>query len=148
MLRRYLIGMFGIVVVAALLAWPAIALVLHLPFALLLALLTGLLELVPVLGPVASAGIVGLLSLEQHGLWAVIAFAAYVTVFRVVIDRLIGPVILGRAVSLHPVVVIFALLAGGLVLGMAGILLAVPVAASVKIVLDYYYSHPMRGARS
>jgi predicted PurR-regulated permease PerM len=71
-----------------------------------------------------------------------------VTVFRVVIDRLIGPVILGRAVSLHPVVVIFALLAGGLVLGMAGILLAVPVAASVKIVLDYYYSHPMRGARS
>ena len=67
------------------------------------------------------------------------------TVYRVAIDRLIGPVILGSAVSLHPVVVIFAFLAGGLFLGIAGIILAVPVAASVKIVLDYYYSHPMRG---
>jgi predicted PurR-regulated permease PerM len=147
MLRRYLIGLLGIVIAGTLVAWPAIALVLHLPFALLLSLLTGVLELVPVFGPVASAGIVGLLSLEQHGLWAVIAFAIYVTVYRVVIDRLIGPIILGKAVSLHPVVVIFVFLAGGLFLGIAGIILAVPVAAAVKIVLDYYYSHPMRGER-
>lgn len=148
MLRRYLLGLLGIVVAATALAWPAIALVLHLPYALLLSLLTGVLELLPVLGPAASAGIVGLLSLEQHGLWAVVAFAVYVTVFRVVIDRLIGPIILGKAVSLHPVVVIFAFLAGGLFLGIAGVILAVPVAAAVKIVLDYYYSHPMRGKRS
>jgi predicted PurR-regulated permease PerM len=148
MLRRYLVGLLGIVVAATLLAWPAIALALHLPYALLLSLLTGVLELLPVLGPAASAGIVGLLALEQHGLWAVVAFAIYVTVFRVVIDRLIGPIILGKAVSLHPVVVIFAFLAGGLFLGIAGVILAVPAAAAVKIVLDYYYSHPMRGTRS
>ena len=145
MLRRYLLGLLGIVVAATLLAWPAIALVLHLPYALLLSLLTGVLELLPILGPAASAGIVGLLSLERHGLWAVVAFAAYVTVFRVVIDRLIGPIILGKAVSLHPVVVIFAFLAGGLFLGIAGVVLAVPAAAAVKIVLDYYYSRPTRG---
>lgn len=147
MLRRYLLGLLGIVIAATLLSWPAIALVLHLPYALLLSLLTGVLELLPVLGPAASAGIVGLLSLEQHGLWAVVAFAVYVTVFRVVIDRLIGPIILGKAVSLHPVVVIFAFLAGGLFLGIAGVILAVPVAAAVKIVLDYYYSRPTRGER-
>jgi predicted PurR-regulated permease PerM len=148
MLRRYLLGLLGIVIAGAALAWPAIALVLHLPFALLLSLLTGVLELLPVIGPAASAGIVGLLSLEQHGLWPVIAFALYVTVYRVVIDRLIGPIILGQAVSLHPVVVIFAFLAGGMFLGIAGVVLAVPVAATVKIVLQHYYSQPTHGERS
>jgi predicted PurR-regulated permease PerM len=47
-------------------------------------------------------------------------------------------------VRLHPVVVIFVFLAGWLVLGFVGVVLAVPAAASVKIVLDYYYSRPMR----
>ncbi len=144
MLRRYIVGMFGIVVAGTLIAWPALALVLRLPFAFLLALLTGILELVPVVGPAASAGIVGLLAIERNGLWAAVAFAAYVTVFRIVIDRLIGPVILGAAVRLHPVVVIFVFLAGWLVLGFVGVVLAVPAAAAVKIALDYYYSHPMR----
>lgn len=62
----------------------------------------------------ASAVLIGLLALEQHGLWAVIAFAIYVTVFRLLIDRVVGPLVLGHAVRLHSTVVIFAFLAGGL----------------------------------
>jgi predicted PurR-regulated permease PerM len=143
-LRRYIAGLFAIVVFATILSWIAIRFALGLPFALLLALLTGLLELIPVLGPMVSATLVGLLALEQHGLWAVVAFAVYVTIFRLLIDRLVGPVILGRAARLHPVVVIFAFLAGGLFLGIAGVILAVPVAASIKVVLDHYYSQPTR----
>jgi predicted PurR-regulated permease PerM len=144
MLRRYLAGLFVIVIFATAMAWVAIDLVLDLPFSFLLALLTGLLELIPVLGPMVSAAVVGLLSLEQHGFWAVLAFAAYVTAFRLLIDRVVGPVVLGHAVRLHPTVIMFAFLAGGLSLGVAGVILAVPVAASVKIVLAHYYSRPSR----
>jgi predicted PurR-regulated permease PerM len=93
-----------------------------------------------------SAALVGLLALERHGFWAVVAFAVYVTVFRLLIDRVVGPVVLGRAAQLHPTVVMFAFLAGGLFLGVAGVILAVPVAASVKVVLEHYYSQPTRRA--
>jgi predicted PurR-regulated permease PerM len=144
MLRRYITGLLIIVALATLMSWLAIAYLLHLPFAFLLGLLTGLLELIPVLGPMLSATIVGLLALTEHGFWAVIAFAIYVTLFRLAIDRLFGPIILGRAVSVHPTVVMFAFLAGGLFLGIPGVILAVPVAAAVKIVLEHYYAHPMR----
>jgi predicted PurR-regulated permease PerM len=147
LLRRYLGGLFVIFVFASALSWIAIRFALHLHFALLLGLLTGLLELIPVLGPMASATLVGLLSLEQHGFWAVVAFAVYVTIFRLLIDRVVGPLILGQAARIHPVVVMFAFLAGGLFLGVAGVILAVPVAASVKVVLAHYYSQPTRGAR-
>lgn len=147
MLRRYITGLVIIVALATLISWLAIAFLLHLPFAFLLALLTGLLELIPVIGPMLSAGIVGLIALTEHGFWAVIAFAAYVTLFRLAIDRVFGPIILGRAVRIHPTVVMFAFLAGGLALGVPGVILAVPVAASVKIVLDHYYAHPMRRVR-
>ncbi len=147
MLRRYLVGLSIIVVIATGMSWLAIRFALGLPFAFLLALLTGLLELIPVLGPMISAGLIGLLSLEQHGLWAVVAFAIYVTAFRLVIDRVLGPVVLGHAAKLHPTVVIFAFLAGGLFLGVAGVILAVPVAAGVKIVLEHYYAQPMQGQR-
>jgi predicted PurR-regulated permease PerM len=143
-LRRYLVGLFAIFVFATIVSWLAIRFALGLPFALLLGLLTGLLELIPVIGPMISATLVGLLALEQHGFWAVVVFAVYVTVFRLLIDRVVGPVVLGKAARIHPVVVMFAFLAGGLFLGVPGVILAVPVAASVKIVLAHYYSQPTR----
>lgn len=143
-LRRYLGGLLVIFIFASVVSWFAIRFLLNLPFAVLLALLTGLLELIPVIGPMASATMVGLLALEKHGFWAVLAFAVYVTIFRLLIDRVVGPVVLGRAARLHPTVVMFAFLAGGLFLGVAGVILAVPVAAAVKIVLEHYYSQPTR----
>jgi predicted PurR-regulated permease PerM len=142
LLQRYLLGLLVIVAFATMLSWIAIRFALGLPFALLLALLTGLLELIPVLGPMASATLVGLLALERHGFWAVVAFAAYVTVFRLLIDRVVGPLVLGRAARLHPVVVMFAFLAGGLLLGVIGVILAVPVVAVAKVVLEHYYAQP------
>lgn len=144
MLRRYLVGLLIIFVFASITTWAFIQFVLHLPEPVLLGLITGAFEMIPVIGPAASATLIGLLSLEQHGVWALVAFAVYVTSFRLIIDRLLGPVVLGAAARLHPVIVMFALLAGGLVLGVVGVILAVPVAATVKIVLQHYYSQPMR----
>lgn len=144
LLQRYLLGLVAIVIFATILSWLAIRFALGLPFALMLGLLTGILELVPVLGPMTSAALVGLLALQRNGFWAVVAFAAYVTAFRLLIDRVVGPLILGRAARLHPVVVMFAFLAGGLLLGAIGVILAVPVAAIAKVVLEHYYAQPTR----
>jgi predicted PurR-regulated permease PerM len=51
-------------------------------------------------------------------------------------DQIVMPLVLGRAVDLHPLVVIFAVLAGSALLGVLGTLIAVPVAASIKVILD------------
>jgi predicted PurR-regulated permease PerM len=60
-------------------------------------------------------------------------------VLRQVEDQLVMPIIVGRAVHVHPLVTIFAVLAGEKIAGVLGMILAVPVAATVKVVLDYAY---------
>jgi predicted PurR-regulated permease PerM len=69
-LRRYLIGIRVVVFYAALVAWIGFGAVFHLPNAVLLALPVGILELIPVIGPFASATIVGLIAIQQSGIWA------------------------------------------------------------------------------
>jgi predicted PurR-regulated permease PerM len=59
------------------------------------------------------------------------------TVLRHLEDYLVIPAVIGRIVKLHPAVVIFALLTGGAVFGLLGVLLAVPVAATARLVLIY-----------
>ncbi len=123
-------------------SWVVLALILRIPHAALLALATGLLELVPVIGPVASAALVSGAAVAQGGVWLLLAFLVFYTVLRLVIDQVVGPLILGRAVRLSPVVILFALLAGGALYGPLGVLLAVPAAATLKIVLATYYDEP------
>jgi predicted PurR-regulated permease PerM len=62
---------------------------------------------------------------------------------RQAIDQVVGPIVLGRAVRLPPVAVIFAFLAGGALLGLLGLLLAIPAAALFKLLLDTYYALPI-----
>ncbi len=66
-------------------------------------------------------------------------FLAFYIALRLSIDQVVGPLVLGRAVELHPVVIIFAFLAGGVLFGALGVLLAVPFAAAIKTVLSVYY---------
>ena len=58
---------------------------------------------------------------------------------RLSIDQMVGPVVLGRAAHVHPVLIIFCFLAGGVVLGIPGVILAVPVALVVKSTLATIY---------
>jgi predicted PurR-regulated permease PerM len=61
-------------------------------------------------------------------------------VLRQVEDQLIMPNVVGRAVHVHPLVTIFAVLTGEKIAGVLGMILAVPIAAMIKVVLDYAYS--------
>jgi predicted PurR-regulated permease PerM len=139
-LMRYFIGVLALVLYATIAAYIGLGVILGIKHAVFLALLTGILETVPVVGPTAAAVLAGLVSLRTAtGIFSIVEYAAYATALRLSIDQVVGPVVLGRAAHVHPVLIIFCFLAGGIVLGIPGIILAVPVALVVKSTLATLY---------
>jgi predicted PurR-regulated permease PerM len=115
------------------------------PYAILLGLGIGVLCAVPFLGLVGIPLSVGLLFLEQLGLseesrmawWGIIIWPTLVFALVQALDGwVLTPLIAGKATNLDPVTIFVAVLAGGSVLGAYGMLLAVPVAACIKITIQ------------
>ena len=105
-----------------------------------LALLTGILETVPVIGPTAAAIIAGLVSLRTAtGIINIVEYAVYAPPCACRSTSSSVRSSLGRAAHVHPVLIIFCFLAGGVVLGIPGVILAVPVALVVKSTLATLY---------
>jgi predicted PurR-regulated permease PerM len=146
LLWRYFFGLMVVVSYTSLLAWIAFGPVFRLPHAPLLAIVVGILELIPIIGPAATLGIVGVTASQQADLTTMVSLFGFAIALRISIDELVGPLVLGRAARLHPAVIIFAFLSGGALFGIIGLLLAVPFAASIKIVLGTYYAEPIRSA--
>lgn len=142
-LRRYLIGISLVVVYTGVIAWIGFGPLFGLPHAVLLAITVGVLELIPVVGPLVSATIVGLVALQQSRLWGAAFLMVFAIGLRVSIDNLVGPLVLGKAARVHPVVVIIAFVCGAMLFGVVGLLLAVPVVVCVKIALEHYYAEPI-----
>jgi predicted PurR-regulated permease PerM len=139
-LLRYFIGVIGVVAYATVAAYIGLGVILGIKQAVFLALLTGILEIVPVVGPTAAAVIAGLASLRTAtGIINIIEYAAYATLLRLSIDQIVGPIVLGRAAHVHPVLIIFCFLAGGVMLGIPGVILAVPIALLIKSTLATVY---------
>jgi predicted PurR-regulated permease PerM len=139
-LIRYFIGMIGVVIYATTASYIGLGFFLGIHHAVLLALLSGVLETVPVIGPTSAAIIAGLVSLQTAtGFMSIVDYALYATALRLSIDQLVGPIVLGTAAHVHPVLIIFCFLAGGIVFGIPGIILAVPVALLIKSTLATLY---------
>jgi predicted PurR-regulated permease PerM len=143
-LRRYLIGITIVVAYTAGVAWFGFGLVAGLKNAALLAVTVGILEIVPVVGPLTAAAIVGLTAIQQSSLAGALALIGFVIALRLSIDNLVGPLVLGQATRLHPVVIIAAFVCGAILFGVVGLLLAVPTAVCVKLTLEHYYAEPIR----
>ncbi len=143
LLRRYFIGVALVVVYASTAAYIGLGIALGLRHAVFLAIITGVLETIPLIGPVAAAIVVGLVAV-QHAATAgdILAFIAYAVALRVSIDQFFGPIVLGSAARVRPIVVIFCFLAGGILFGIVGVILAVPIALTVKVVLAVMYREP------
>ncbi|HUB65042.1 MAG TPA: AI-2E family transporter [Methylocella sp.] len=143
-LRRYFIGIAVVVTYAATAAYIGLGLVLGLSHALVLALITGVLELIPVAGPALSAALAGLVAIQTAtGVGNIIGYTLYAIALRLSIDQLIGPLVLGHAAQLHPVQIIFCFFAGGVLFGIPGLILAVPLALTAKVVLATLYGEPL-----
>ncbi|HTP92744.1 MAG TPA: AI-2E family transporter [Xanthobacteraceae bacterium] len=140
LLKRYFIGMLAIVVYAIVASYIGLGVVLGIGHAPLLAVLTGILETVPIVGTTLAAIIAGLVSLHTAtGFMSILAFTVYAIALRLSIDQIVGPLVLGGAAHVHPVVVIFSFFAGAVLFGVPGVILAVPAALAGKIVLANLY---------
>ena len=143
-LRRYLLGIFLVVVYTSFIAWIGFGPVFALPGAVLLAVTVGILEIMPVVGPISAALLVGIVAAQQATLTAAVLLMGFVLALRLSIDNIIGPIVLGHAARLHPVVVIAGFVCGAMLFGVVGLLLAVPMAVCIKIALEHYYAEPIR----
>ncbi|MBB5159315.1 AI-2E family transporter [Saccharopolyspora phatthalungensis] len=104
------------------------------PFPLLLAVLVALLDLVPVAGTILAGVIVTLVSLTVS-VPVALATVAFLVVYRIVEDYLLVPKIIGRAVQVPAAATVVAVLLGAALLGIIGALIAIPVAAVIRLLL-------------
>lgn len=143
-LLRYFAGVGLVVIYAIIAAYLGLGLFLHLKHAVLLAVITGFAEMIPVVGPGAAAVIAGFAAIRSsHGFGEILGYIAYATALRLSIDQFVGPLILGRAGRVHPTLIIFCFLSGGVLFNVVGVILAIPVALTIKTVLATLYEEPV-----
>jgi predicted PurR-regulated permease PerM len=114
-------------------------------FALLLALVAGLLELLPIIGPIIAAVPAVLLAATAGGQAVVAALILYVLVQQIE-NNLLVPKIQGDAVALHPSAVMFSLVVGGAIAGLIGAILALPITAAARDIFAYLFGRLSRPA--
>jgi predicted PurR-regulated permease PerM len=117
----------------SLVAYTAFMAAMGVPYALVLGAAGGMLEFVPVVGPlVASLLIVAVSLLMSFSHWLVLL--GFLAAWRIVQDYVVSPRIMGESMELHPLAAIFGVLAGGEIAGVLGVYLSIPVMASLRIV--------------
>ena len=112
-----------------------------LPSPLVLGLLAGMLEFVPLVGPLVVAVLVAVLAMLHWGLGMAVVVLLFLGVLRIVQDYVIYPRIIGQGIHLHPLAVILAILAGAEIAGVAGIFLAIPVIAILTVSYRHWLEH-------
>ena len=117
--------------------------ILDVPFAVPLAILFGFFDLIPLVGATLGGILVGIVvAFAADFPVGLIVWAAVLILYQQVENNLIQPFVYGRAVQLHPLIVIVAILIGAALLGVLGALMAIPAAAAVQaVVRDYWHFH-------
>lgn len=116
-----------------------------LDFSLLIGMLAGMVSFVPYLGFVVGIVVAGAAAMLQfQDAFMLLPVAAVFGVGQIVESFLLTPLLVGDRIGLHPVAVIFAVMAGGQLFGFFGILLALPVAAVVMVLLRHAHERYLR----
>lgn len=132
--QRWFLGQLASMTIIGVLSTVALS-VIGIPFALLLGIFSGLISFVPFVGPVISVIPPVLLALTGDPLDAVWVILAYIGI-QAIEGNLIQPLVMSRAVSLHPAVIVFALLIMGTLFGFVGVFLAIPLLAALHVLLQ------------
>jgi predicted PurR-regulated permease PerM len=131
----YMIGRLTIGLIGGVVAGIALA-VLGIPYALPLAILIGLLDVIPLLGHPAGSIVAVAVALFTVPLWpTTVVLVAVLLGYQQVENYLIGPRVLGQSVEISSAAVLLATLIGAAILGVVGALMAIPIAAAVKVLL-------------
>ena len=136
-LRGQLLVMLGLAVI-----YTSGLLILGIPYALAIGVVAGLVSFVPYLGFVIGIGLAGLAAVvEPNGLLLLVGVVAVFSIAQAIEGMLLTPRLVGDRIGLHPVLVIFSVLAGGQLFGFFGILLALPVAAVLSVWVRFAILH-------
>ena len=114
--------------------WAISLALIGVPFALLLGIFSGLISFIPYLGALISVVLPVLLALISDpfsAVWVILAFI----IIQQIEGNLLQPIVMSRAVDLHPALVIFAILVMGTLFGLIGVFLAVPLVAVLQVLV-------------
>jgi len=134
---NYVAGALVQATIAGVTAWIMLK-ILGVPYALPLAVVVFLLDLVPLVGATLGAIIVGVVTLFTHFPTVTIVWVVFSIVYQQVENTVIQPRIQARAVAVHPFVVLVSVLFGSTLFGVLGALLAIPVAAAIQITIHEF----------
>lgn len=136
-IRRFIRGDLIVAVIVGILTGIGVKL-LGMEYALLIGIICGVFDLIPYFGPVIGAVpsiILGLTHSPMMGL----KIAIVILVVQQIESDIISPKLMGDSVGLHPLLIVFALLAGGELAGFWGMLFSVPIAAVLRVILRHIY---------
>jgi predicted PurR-regulated permease PerM len=110
------------------------------PYPAVLGAIAGLLEFIPLVGPLLAACIIFLLTLTVSFKTA-LGVALFLAILRIVEDYVVYPRIVGRGIKMHPIIVIIAILAGAEIGGLVGIFLSIPAVGLVMVFYNHYLAY-------
>jgi predicted PurR-regulated permease PerM len=114
---------------------------LGLPGGLVMGVVAGILEFIPLVGPLTVAIMAAVLAMLHAGPFNAFIVLLFLGVLRIVHDYAVYPRLIGQGIHLHPLAVIFAILAGEKLAGVAGIFLAIPVVAILTVSYRHWLEH-------
>jgi len=131
---RYMLGNLAISVICGT-VYGVTAVILGLPYPLALAVIAGILDLIPNIGATTAGIIIGLVALSVS-LQAMIVFLIVIVVYQQIENYILQPTIIGKAAQVSGFTVLVSVLAFGALFGLIGAIIAVPIAAGIQIVVE------------
>jgi len=141
-LGAWLRGQLLLMLIIGILVFIGLAL-LNIKFALTLALIAALLEIVPYIGPILGAAPAVVFAFAQSPFLALVVIALFIFIHQLE-NYLITPVVMEKTVGLNPLVVIISIIIGGKLAGMLGVIIAVPLVAALSVFLKDYWASRRR----
>jgi len=141
-LGSYIRGQLLVCVIIGTFAYIGYLLV-GMPYALLLAGIVAVTNVIPYIGPFIGAA-PALLMASTISLKMMLLVVIVNTVCQILESNIISPQVVGRTLHLHPLVIIFAVLVGGQLAGVLGMILAVPIFASGKVIIQHMFAYYVR----
>ncbi len=113
--------------------------IIDLPFWLLIGIIAGFLNLIPFLGPIVGGALAALVALLSGDPWQAVWAIVIMVLVQQIDNHLITPMVQRTRVHLSPLVIVLALVIGGSVAGLLGVLVAVPVTAAIRILVGHFW---------
>jgi len=134
-ISSYVEGLWKLSILSAL-SVTIVLLILGVPYPLVFGLIALLAETIPVIGPIISAIPAIFVAYTSTTAHTAFVLAIFYIVYYTVDSQVLQPVIMGKKIKLHPVVILLALMIGGKLFGILGMLFAMPVAAVYRVLYD------------